>query len=155
MCLFLIGKKDPLTASLREKGQQPGISGLKAAWVTAQHSSANELVLRKSSVSPAGDQREGERAADQVSSESTSRAGWGTERRRLERKQQQVSRGEAVYSWIHCVWTHAYTNICRDLSPSVSQLHAARRHHEHQHEEGLPFSTAGVRREEEKRKEDR
>lgn len=83
--------------TMRRKEQQPGISGLKAAWFTAQHSSANELLLCKSSASPDGDQRQRERACSSWVHEW---ANLGTERRELERKQQQVSREWAYCSWI-------------------------------------------------------
>ncbi len=93
----------------RGNEQQPGISGLKAAWVTAQYSSANELLLCKSSVSPAGDQRERERAVDRGSTservEGQRGEGWrGNDSKWEESK--QVTAGSTTHIHIH---THTDT----------------------------------------------
>lgn len=137
----------------RGKEQQPGISGLKAAWVTAQHGSASELLLCKSSVSPAGDQGEREREREQQSEWEHNQVSWGTAKSRLERKQQQVSREQADYSWIYytCIHEHTYIHAVTILS-SVSCLYAEQQHHERTHRGSLPLFTKGVRKRREERR---
>lgn len=97
--------------------------------------------------------REREREREQQSEWEHKQVSWGTAKSRLERKQQQVSREQADYSWIYYTRIHEHTYIhAVTILSSVSCLYAEQQHHERTHRGSLPLFTKGVRKRREERR---